>query len=128
MKHLILSSFFLFSVFTFCGTQQVFAQQSEAEEIIITEIMYNPPEAGQDSLEFLELYNVNPSSSVNLSGYYFSDGVEYVFPAGTSIASEGFVLLAKDSVAFESVFGMPALEWTSMSLFKQWRGYYIENT
>ena len=28
-------------------------------QVVITEIMYNPPESGQDSLEYIELYNNN---------------------------------------------------------------------
>jgi len=46
-------------------------------EIVITEIMYNPPESGTDSLEFLELYN-NGVEIVNLEGFYFAEGIEYI--------------------------------------------------
>ncbi|MDP4281463.1 MAG: lamin tail domain-containing protein, partial [Bacteroidota bacterium] len=48
-------------------------------KIVISEIMYNPPESGQDSLEFIELYN-NDTAAINLHNYYFSNGIQYTFP------------------------------------------------
>lgn len=122
--HLSLLSVLIFSM---AGLQQTFGQAAGADEVIITEIMYNPPEAGQDSLEFLELYNPSTNSSVNMGAYYFSDGIEYEFPAGVGIAPQGFLIIAKDSVAFETVFGMEALEWTSMSLLNNGEGITLRN-
>lgn len=83
---------------------------------IISEIMYNPPEAGTDSLEFIELYNPNQTTTLDVSGYYFSSGVEYTFPVGSTIPAGGFAVVAIDSVAFENVFGIPALQWQSGAL------------
>ena len=83
---------------------------------IITEIMYNPPEANTDTLEFIELYNPNQGNPYDLSGFYFSSGVEYTFPNGSIIPAGGFVVVAVDSVAFENAFGATALEWTGNNL------------
>jgi len=41
--------------------------------IVITEIMYNPPESGTDSLEFIELMN-NDTVTVNLLDFFFASG------------------------------------------------------
>ena len=83
-------------------------------DIVITEIMYNPPESGEDSLEFLEFYN-NTAEAVNMEGYFMSMGVEYTFHDIT-IQPDTFLLLAKDSVAMMSVFGVSAYQWTAGAL------------
>lgn len=80
-----------------------------AYDPVITEIMYNPPEGGTDSLEFIEIYNPN-ETPVDMSGYYFSAGVSYVF-SEYILGPGGFVLLATDISAFQYTFGTSALEW-----------------
>ena len=82
--------------------------------IVITEIMYNPPESGEDSLEFIEFYN-NSEDTVNMKGFYMSDGVEYIFP-DISILPDTFMLLAKDSVAMMNTFSVQSYQWTSGGL------------
>ena len=72
-------------------------------DLVISEIMYNPPEAGTDSLEFIEIYN-NGSSPVNVNNYTFTQGVNYTFP-NTSIASGGYYLIAENSAAFLNIYG-----------------------
>jgi hypothetical protein len=83
-------------------------------DIVITEIMYNPPESGEDSLEFLEFYN-NTAETVNLEGYFMSLGVEYTFPS-IDLPADNYLLLAKDSVAFKATFGVDAYQWTAGAL------------
>jgi hypothetical protein len=82
------------------------------DAMVITEIMYNPPEADTDSLEFVELYNPS-ANTIDISGYYFREGFDYTFPQGTTVAGNGFVIVASDSVAFENAFGIPAFEWSN---------------
>jgi hypothetical protein len=82
------------------------------DAMVITEIMYNPPEADTDSLEFVELYNPS-ANTIDISGYFFREGFDYVFPQGTTVAGNGFVIVASDSVAFENAFGIPAFEWSN---------------
>lgn len=83
-------------------------------EIVITEIMYNPPESGTDSLEFLELYN-NGAETVNLEGFYFSEGVEYIFPS-IDLLPDNYMLVAMNSAAMLSTFGVDAQQWTGGAL------------
>ena len=83
-------------------------------DIVITEIMYNPPESGLDSLEFIELYN-NGSVTENLGGYYFSAGVEYTFPS-TVMNPGDFITVAVNSQAMLNTFGVNAQQWTSGGL------------
>nr|NQU92464.1 PKD domain-containing protein [Bacteroidota bacterium] len=83
-------------------------------DLVITEIMYNPPEAGDDFLEFIEIYN-NSDDPANLGGLYFSAGIEFDFPAEVLQAGEYF-LVAKDAAAFLTAFGVEAEQWTSGAL------------
>lgn len=78
-------------------------------QLVITEIMYNPPESGTDSLEFIELYN-HDNVSINLEGYYFAAGVDFTFPAVTLNPGE-YILIAVDSVKFQDFFGLPAYQF-----------------
>lgn len=86
----------------------------DVPDIVITEIMYNPPESGNDSLEFVELYN-NTETTVNLEGFYFSKGIEFVFPT-VEILPDTFLLVAINSNAMMSTFGVESLQWTSGAL------------
>lgn len=83
-------------------------------EIVITEIMYNPPESGTDSLEFIELYN-RGAETVSLEGFYFSEGLTYTFPP-VVIEPDAYLVVCADSSAFRSVFGFSALQWTDGAL------------
>ncbi len=84
-------------------------------QVIITEIMYNPPESGTDSLEYFELHNFN-NLPTDISGWTFTQGVEHTFPAGTVMAPGGYIVLAKSASAFQSVFGFAPTVWTNGAL------------
>lgn len=102
MKKTLLALALLFGMFT-AGRAQV----------IITEIMYNPPESGNDSLEYIELHNFN-NLPTNISGWSFTQGIAFTFPAGTSVPPGGYVILAKSASAFQSVFGFaPQFVWAT---------------
>lgn len=73
-------------------------------DIVITEIMYNPPESGIDVLEYIEIYNTT-SSDISLAGFIISDQDDFYFPSDVSIAAHGYFVIAKDSVELENVFG-----------------------
>lgn len=79
-----------------------------AAGLVITEIMYNPPEEDSDSLEFLEILNTG-STVVEMKGYSL-DGVTYTFP-DFSLGAGEYVLISSDSVAFTNNFGRPAFQW-----------------
>jgi hypothetical protein len=73
--------------------------------LVITEIMYNPPEAGVDSLEFVEIYN-NGTTATDLTGYTLS-GIAYTFPSVT-LAAGGYYVVGINASAFNTVYGMAA--------------------
>lgn len=87
---------------------------SGAQNLVITEISYNPPESGSDSLEFVEIYN-NGTTAVNLNGYNFTQGFNYTFPS-VMLNANDYILVAVDSMAMWNSFGVSAYQWTSGGL------------
>ncbi len=85
-----------------------------APDLVITEIMYNPPESGNDTLEFLEIYN-NGADVVNVNGFMFTAGVEFTFP-DVDILPDEYMLVAINADAMMSTFGVTAYQWTSGAL------------
>lgn len=81
--------------------------------------MYDLPGADSDSLEFIELRNPSPINDRSLSGYGFLNGIEFSFPINIIVQPHEFVIVAKDSVAFENTFGIPAYQWISGDLSDQ---------
>ena len=80
--------------------------------LLITEIMYHPPDVGATSgseYEFIEIKNVG-STTIPLFGMRFTAGIDYAFPAGASIDPAGFVVLAKNPTLFAQKYpGVPVL-------------------
>jgi Lamin Tail Domain/Secretion system C-terminal sorting domain len=78
-------------------------------QIVINEIMYNSPESGNDSLEYIELYNAG-NAAVNLNGYTLA-AVGYTFTS-LSIPAGGYVVLAKSPTGIANNFGFSgSLAW-----------------
>ena len=82
-------------------------------QIVITEIMYNPPEGGNDSLEFIELYN-NGNAAVNMENWTMF-GVVFTFPAVT-VQPGGYLLLSINETALQNQFGVTSIQWTGNAL------------
>ena len=80
-------------------------------KLLITEIYYNPPESGSDSLEFIEIYN-NDTVTINLKDYMISSAIDYTF-GNISIKEGDYIVIAKDSVSILNTFGVNVNEWTS---------------
>jgi hypothetical protein len=75
--------------------------------VVINEIYYN----GADNTvlnSFIELYN-DTGAPVNLSGWRISGGVDYVFPAGTTMAPGTYLLVSEDPATMQSYWGKTAL-------------------
>ncbi len=82
-------------------------------QIVITEIMYNPPESNVDSLEYIELYN-NSNSGVNLENWSLF-GVTFTFPAFT-LDAHAYVVTAVNAAAIQNQFGVSAMQWAGGAL------------
>ena len=87
--------------------------QSNESDIIITEILYNPP--GNDTIEFIEIYNAG-SIAYNLNGYKLSGPFNYTF-GQVDIQPNTYYVIANDSARMRRVFGLITGHWgTSNSL------------
>ena len=82
--------------------------------MVISEIHYHPVTRvdGLD-LEFIELHNTEPVN-VPLADFRLEGDVQFTFPAGTVIPSNGFVVVALDPAALQSVHGISGVfgPWT----------------
>ncbi len=76
---------------------------SALADIVINELHYAPnPE--NEAVEFIELYN-SGAEVVDLSGWSFTDGFAYTFPAGSSLAPDAYLVLAPNLTEYNSKFG-----------------------
>ena len=76
-------------------------------QIVIHEIHYEP-EVKTSREEFVELFNAG-QAAINLSDWFFSDGIEYRLPADTMLASGGFLVVAQDPDAMMASYGVSAV-------------------
>jgi hypothetical protein len=75
--------------------------------VVINEIYYKPADKTFPE-EFIEICNRNPSP-VNLSGWRFSQGIEYTFPKGTVLEAGGRLVLAENPATLQTVFSAASL-------------------
>ena len=80
-----------------------FLPLAAAQEIVINEIHYDPPDNTRGE-EFVELFNAG-DSAVDLSGWFFSNGIDFTFPPGTTMAPETYLVIAEDAAGFTRRFG-----------------------
>jgi hypothetical protein len=76
-----------------------------ADSLVINEINYNS-DGSFDPGDWVEFYNPHPYD-LDISGWKFKDEDDlhtFVFPAGTSVKAEGYLVLADDTIAFDSLF------------------------
>jgi hypothetical protein len=73
-----------------------FVRQPGPGSLRVTEIMYNP--LGGDDYEFIELKN-SGETILDLSNLTF-EGIDFVFPAGTTLAPDDFMVLVRNPDAF----------------------------
>ena len=122
----------LLTGFVLCSNQSVVAQTNGgAATIAITEIMFNPPESGVDSLEYIELHNYG-SVPVNLEGYSFI-GFDYVIPAQVMgfppiMPAGEYTVIAIDHVALMSTLSLGfASSWTTGALSNNGEGLSLRD-
>ncbi len=95
----------LLAVFSVClslvtSRNRVYAA---ANDIIISEIMYNPS-SGLDGDEYLEIYNTT-GSTIDLSGWCFTSGINLCFSSGTSLSAHSYGLVSSNSAQTLGTYG-----------------------
>ncbi len=85
---------------------------------VINEIMYRPgttyPE--NTSLEFIEIYNPD-STAVDISGWAITTGADYTFPASTTLAAGGYLVVASNPTALKAASATAA----AANVFGPWK-------
>lgn len=74
---------------------------SPVGQIVINEIMYQPPTTGS---EFVEFYNNSSNYTFDISGWQVN-GLSYTFPTGSVIWPRSFLVLAANRAAFAAAYG-----------------------
>ncbi len=80
------------------------APHALARGVVINELHYEPEDKTVPA-EFIELYN-RGSARVDLSGWFFSEGVSFTFPAGTILEPKAYLLIAEDPDVLREVFAL----------------------
>jgi hypothetical protein len=75
--------------------------------LVISEIMYHPAEVPgvTNSLEYVEIFN-GQDYFEDLSGFQLRGDADFLFPPGTILQSGGFLVIARDPAALQTVYGI----------------------
>ncbi len=75
--------------------------------VTFTEIMYYPPGAPAEHgrMKFIEIFNDSPTT-VDISRFFFAEGVRFVFPEGTLLGGKKYLVLCADEGAIRSRYGI----------------------
>ncbi|MBN2739000.1 MAG: lamin tail domain-containing protein [Spirochaetales bacterium] len=99
--------------------REVFTKQEyQRNDILITEVNYNPEASGNfkgRDLEFIELKN-NSAKEIILTGFSFTKGIIYNFPEGSVLPANSYLVVAALPVAFKAHYNSSSIGPYSGSL------------
>ncbi len=75
--------------------------------LVVSEVMYHPIDEAE-TLEFIELYN-NRAVFEDLTGYAFTNGIQYEFGPGTIIGPKEYLVVARNPAALEASYGISSV-------------------
>ncbi|MFZ4542714.1 MAG: lamin tail domain-containing protein [Saprospiraceae bacterium] len=87
---------------------------ASAQSIIITEIYYNAPNSGTDSLEYVEIYNKS-AAPINLKGFTFRSAFNDTLP-NVELGAGAYFVVTFDSTFFKKATKTSAHQWKNGSL------------
>ncbi len=67
-------------------------------DVIINEVLYHPEDEEYDNnldKEYVELFNQG-ATAVDVSGWRFTEGINFIIPAGTIIPAKGYLLICRN--------------------------------
>jgi len=102
-------------------------EESGSRDIVINEIHYNPsPSQGNDEdYEFIEVYNA-AAATVDLSGYAFTNGIQFTFPQGITIAADEYIVVTSNLSTY-NVESYQVFEWESGNLANEGEPIQLED-
>jgi hypothetical protein len=68
--------------------------EADIPSVVINEIHYDP-DVKTELVEFVELHNAG-TRDIDISGWYFSDGISFQFPNGTILPAGGYIVVTED--------------------------------
>jgi hypothetical protein len=74
---------------------------------VITELMVKP--ATTNALEFVEIYNSNPFEE-EIGEYTLEGEIDFTFPAGTMLAGQSYLVVAKDATALQAAYDLSGIQ------------------
>jgi len=77
---------------------------ARAGNLLISELFYNPPGSAEDT-EFVELLNISPAETIDLTGVRFDAGIDFAFAPGTTLEPGERLLIVADPAAFAAEYG-----------------------
>ena len=75
-----------------------------SSNLVVSEIMYHPADPNPDA-EYIELLNISRTDAIDLTGVQFTNGFDFTFTSGTTLAPGERVLVVYSLFAFEAVHG-----------------------
>jgi hypothetical protein len=78
-------------------------ESSETPAVVINEIHYNPSgnlQGDDDNYEFIELLNQG-SFEADISGFTFTKGIDFKFPAATTITPGEYIVIARNKMTYQ---------------------------
>jgi len=90
-----------------CGSLGAF---SLGAAVVLNEVFYNAP-GENETLQWIELHNSGPAPA-SIAGWKLRPGVTLAFAPGTTIPAGGFLVVARETRAFQSVYRLaPAAQF-----------------
>jgi len=87
------------------NTDETLGRSSRHTGMVISEIMHAPPPRDDDRvLEYIELYN-SELLPQDLGGWRLAGAIDYVFPRGTTLAPQAFLVVARSAADVGAVYG-----------------------
>ncbi len=86
------------------STYQVGTALPSAADLVVSEISCFP-QFPNSTAEFIELLNTSTSTTLDLGGAQFTEGIDFKFSANTNLPPGGRILVVKDIAAFELLYG-----------------------
>jgi hypothetical protein len=75
-----------------------------AANLVVSEIMYNPPAPEGGDAEFIELMNIHPGAPLDLTGVQFTGGISFSFLPGTMLNSGARLVLVRNPDVFAAKY------------------------
>ncbi|MES2706322.1 MAG: lamin tail domain-containing protein [Verrucomicrobiota bacterium] len=79
---------------------------ASAANLVVSQLSYNPPSG--NGYEYIEFMNIG-TSAIDFTGVHLRDGIDYDFPANTTLAPGQRLEVAGDPAAFATLFTTPGL-------------------